>query len=122
MARVNRVALQASTTQTANYNGATVTSLSQLKELLVFLNVTAAGDTNPTLTVTVTIQSLDDGGTTWYNLPNDTFTAATSVTGQAIPLTVFRDTLRCGCDDRRDESELHIQRDGDREVAVIQAE
>lgn len=92
MAKVNRVALQASSTQTASNNGAAVTSLAQLKELLVFLSVTAVSGTSPTLNVT--IQSSDDGGTTWYNLPNGSFTQATVATTQALALTTFGDTIR----------------------------
>lgn len=88
-AKINRVALQASSTQTASNNGTAVT-VPNSREAVVFLNVTAA-----TGTLDVKIQTSDDGGTTWYDLPNGAFAQKTATGTQAIQITNFGDTIRC---------------------------
>lgn len=85
------LALQASAAQTATGNGAGVET-GEYKEALVTLNVTAASGTSPTCTVK--LQTSDDGGTTWYDLPNAAFTAATAVTRQAIQVSIFGNLIR----------------------------
>lgn len=60
---------------------------------LFFLNVTAASGTSPSLTVK--LQTSDDGGTTWYDYPSGAFAAATGVTTQVLLLTgKLGDTMR----------------------------
>lgn len=88
-AKINRVALQASSTQVASNNGAAV-SVGNWREAVVFLNVTAA-----TGTLDVKLQSSDDGGTTWYDLPNAAFAQKTATGTQAVQVTNFGDTIRC---------------------------
>ncbi len=90
-AKVQRFTLQASAAQTASNNSSAV-SVGHLRELLVFLNVSAASGTNPTLSAKV--QTSDDGGTTWYDLPSGAFTQATGSTSQVLAFTAFGDTIR----------------------------
>lgn len=88
-AKISRVVLQASSTQTSNNNG-TAVSVSNYREAVVFLNVTAASGT-----LDVKLQTSDDGGTTWYDLPSGSFTQKTGASTQAIQITAFGDTIRC---------------------------
>ncbi len=88
----SRLTLQASTAETASGNGAAVES-GEYRDLLVTLNCTAASGTSPTLLVQ--LQVSDDGGTTWYNLPNGAFTQLTAVGTQVLQIdSAFGDTIR----------------------------
>lgn len=87
----SRLALQASGAQTASGNSAGIDT-SAFREGLVTLNCTAASGTTPTCTVK--IQASDDGGTTWYDLPNATFTQITAAAKQAIQIQTFGDMIR----------------------------
>lgn len=91
-AKVSRLTLQASAANTATNSGA-ATDVGLFRELVVFLNVTAGSGTTPTLNVK--IQTSDDGGTTWYDVPSGAFTQATGVTTQILSFTTFGDTVRC---------------------------
>lgn len=98
-ANAAEVTLQASASKTSTGTG-TATTVGNYKEALFFLNCTAQSGTTPTLTVK--IQTSDDGGTTWYDLvyPSTTtvvaFTTLTSATGtQALSFSgPFGDTIR----------------------------
>lgn len=87
----NEVALVPSSTVTVSGNGAGE-DVSQYTEGLVTLDVTAASGTSPTLAVK--IQTSDDGGTTWYDIPNASFTQATAVTKQAIQINTYGNLIR----------------------------
>lgn len=63
-----RFELQAAGPQVATGQGGQVT-VAGIKEMEVFVNVTAQSGTTPVLTVF--LQSSSDGGTTWYDLPHD---------------------------------------------------
>ncbi len=89
--RASHLTIQPSGAETASGNSASV-EVGEYKEALVTLNVTAASGTSPSLTVL--LQASDDEGTTWYNLPNASFTAATAVTSQAIQINTFGDYIR----------------------------
>lgn len=91
MSAVLRATLQASSSQTANNSSAQLL-VSQYREAIVFLNVTAVSGTTPTLTVQV--QTSDDGGTTWYNLPGGAFAQQTAIGTSAIQVNTFGDTIR----------------------------
>lgn len=86
-----RLTLETSGAQTVS-GASALQSVGQYKEALVTLNCTVASGTSPTLAVT--IQASDDGGTTWYNLPNGSFTALTAAGSQAIQVNTFGDTIR----------------------------
>lgn len=87
-----RSTLQLSTTQTANGNGTALTSAGPYNSAFVTLNCTAASGTTPTLNVK--IQASDDGGTTWFDVPNGSFTQLTTTGSQAIQISNFGDTIR----------------------------
>ena len=61
--------------------------------MIAFVNVTAASGTSPTLNLK--IQTSDDGGTTWCDVPSGAFTQATGATTQMLAFTTFGDTVRC---------------------------
>jgi hypothetical protein len=92
-ATVQRITLQASSAQTATNNGTAYTGVGNRREMIVFLNVTAVSGTTPSMTVKM--QTSDDGGTTWYDIPGGAFTAATAATTQLLSFTAFGDTVRC---------------------------
>ena len=87
----NEITLQPLGAVTATGSGSAC-DVSQYTQALVTLDVTAVSGTTPTMTVK--IQTSDDGGTTWYDLPNASFTQATGATTQAIQITNFGDMLR----------------------------
>lgn len=91
-AKVSRLTLQASAAKTASNNGQAVSVDSSYDSALVFLNVTAASGTTPTLDVK--LQTSDDGGTTWYDLPNGSFTQKTNIGSQVLAFTSVGDTIR----------------------------
>lgn len=91
-AKVSRRTLQASGAQTSSNNGFAV-DVGFSRELIVFLNVTAFSGTTPTLDVK--IQTSDDGGTTWYDVPSGAFTQKTGTGTQMLAFTAFGDTVRC---------------------------
>ena len=83
-------ALEASTTQTATGNSATVGGFAAARNLIAQLNVTAASGTTPTLNVV--IQDTVDG-TNWNTIL--TFTQAVAVGIQVARLsTAFTDQIR----------------------------
>lgn len=63
-----RFELQASGAKTATGQGGGVAAAG-IKEMLVFIDITAVSGTNPRLTLY--LQASSDGGTTWYDLPHD---------------------------------------------------
>ncbi len=81
---------------TGSSTASALTGLSPYREALITLNCTAASGTAPTLTVR--IQASDDGGTTWYDLPNAAFTQLTATGVQTLclgmPNNSFGDTVR----------------------------
>ena len=90
--KASRITLQASGAQTASGNGATIEA-GEYTQALVTLNCTAVSGTTPTCTVL--LQTSDDGGTTWYNLPNGAFTQLTAIGTQVLQINVpFGDTIR----------------------------
>lgn len=93
MALPYRVTILASGAQTATASHTTISGLGSFTQAIITLNITAVSGTTPSLTVK--LQTSDDGGTTWYDLPSATFTAATAVSTQIIQLSApFGDTLR----------------------------
>ncbi len=89
----SRITLLASAAQTASGSAVVAESVGEFREALVTLNCTAASGTSPTLNVL--LQTSDDGGVTWYNLPNAAFTQLTAVGSQVLQLNVpFGDTLK----------------------------
>lgn len=76
-------------TLTVTTAGTSTTGLGIYTEGQLFLNVTAATGTTPSLTASV--QGSTDG-VNWFNLV--TFTAATGVTTQNLPITNFGNKLR----------------------------
>lgn len=90
-AKVQKITLQASAAQTASNNSASQ-SVGIRREMLLLLNVTAASGTSPTLNVK--LQTTDDAGATWYDVPGGAFTQATTTGTQALALTAFGDTVR----------------------------
>lgn len=91
--RASRLTLLASTTETASGFSPAV-EVGEDREAFVTLNCTAVSGTSPTLSVL--IQGSDDGGTTWYNVPNGTFTQLTAAGSQAVQLNTFSDYIRAG--------------------------
>lgn len=87
----NEITLQPLGAVTASGNGAAC-DVTRFRDAVVMLDVTAVSGTSPTMTAK--IQTSDDGGTTWYDLPSASFTAATAATTQAIQITNFGDTIR----------------------------
>lgn len=85
-----RSTIKTSALETTSGSSAVVTT-TQYREALVTLNVTAASA--PT-SLAVKIQVSDDGGTTWYDHPDGSFTTAAGVTSEAKKLTVFGDSMR----------------------------
>ena len=86
-----RQTLLASAARTASVNGAVVVT-SDVNNAFVTLNVTAVSGTVPTLDVK--IQGSDDGGTTWFDIPNATFTQKVAAGSQAIQINTFSDAIR----------------------------
>lgn len=91
MVRASHIVLQASAAQTATGNSSAV-EVGEYTEALVTLNCTAASGTTPTMTVKV--QTSDDKGTTWYDLPSGGFTQLTAAGKQALQITCFGDYIR----------------------------
>lgn len=87
----DRVTVQASAAKTATNSSAALV-VGNYREAIATLNVTAASGTTPTLDVK--LQTSDDGGTTWYDLPGGVFTQRTAAGAQALQITNFGDTLR----------------------------
>lgn len=92
LATTARQTIQASAAQTTSGNSSSNTTGGNYKTAVVTLNCTAFSGTTPTLNVK--IQVSDDGGTTWYDLPNATFTQLTGTGSQAIQINTFGDTIR----------------------------
>lgn len=88
MARTSFVTFLASAARTVTGNSGEF-NLYDHDEALVFLNVTAASGTSPTLNVKV--QTKDPNGD-WYDLVS--FTQATAAAKEAKPVTVYGETLR----------------------------
>ncbi len=89
----SRITLQPSTAETASGSAIVAESVGEFRELLVTLNCTAASGTTPTLNVK--LQTSDDGGTTWYDLPSAAFTQLTAAGTGILQLNVpFGDTLK----------------------------
>jgi len=86
-----RSTLQASAAKTTTNNSSSL-AIGGYKEAVVTLNVTAASGTVPTLDVK--IQTSDDGGTTWFDLPGVAFAQVTAATTKALQITNFGDTIR----------------------------
>lgn len=89
--RASRLTILSPIAQTTSGTGAPI-EVGEYREALVTLNITAVSGTSPTLAVQ--IQASDDGGTTWYNLPNGSFTSASTVSSQAIQISTFGDYIR----------------------------
>jgi hypothetical protein len=87
-----RVTIQASAAQTTSGSSAAVTTVGPYASALVTLNCSVFSGTTPTLNVK--IQASDDAGTTWYDIPNATFTQLTTNGSQAIQISNFGDTIR----------------------------
>lgn len=88
----SRLTIQPSTTETASGQSASF-SVGEFSEMILTLNCTAASGTSPTCIVTM--QTSDDGGTTWYDLPSGAFTELTSIDAQIMQLSApFGDTIR----------------------------
>jgi hypothetical protein len=87
-----QLTLEASSAKTSSGSSSTASNVGDRKEALVFLNVTAFSGTSPTLDVS--LEASDDGGSTWYDIPNSSFTQRTATGKQALQLTVFGDTIR----------------------------
>lgn len=83
--------LLASAARTTSGSGAAI-AVPAIREALATLNCTAASGTSPTLNVK--IQASDDGGTTWYDIPNSAFTQLTAAGSSAIKIDTFGDTIR----------------------------
>lgn len=90
MARTSHLTLLTGTQSGSGTSG--YVEVGEYDEALVTLNVTAASGSSPTLAVK--LQVSDDSGTTWYDLPNGSFTQATGATTQALAITNFGDILR----------------------------
>jgi len=80
MSEAVRIAIQASAAQTATGNSGSF-NLSTASQLFVGVDITAQSGTTPTLTVW--LMGSYDGGTTWFDMPNDLalITATTAATG-----------------------------------------
>lgn len=89
--KASRIVLQASTAETVSGNSTTIET-GEYTQAFVTLNCTAASGTSPTLLVQ--LQGSDDGGTTWYNIPNAAFTQLTAAGTGVLQLTNFPDFIR----------------------------
>lgn len=92
----SRLALLAAGTRTAGANAAAI-DVSKFKEMLIFLAVTVATGTTPSLTVF--IDASPDGGVTWAQVAAFPAVTAANVAGgliatAPIQLTNFGDTVR----------------------------
>lgn len=76
------ITLLASAAQTASANGATV-DVSGIKELTVYVNVTAGSGTLSAFSVY--LESSDDGGTTWYEILADEILKTTGTAAEPTP-------------------------------------
>jgi len=76
----SRIEMAASAAQTATGNSAAF-SVPTVGMAMVGIDITAFSGTTPTLTVW--LQASDDGGTTWFDVPNDLalISATTAATG-----------------------------------------
>ncbi len=89
--KASRITLIASAAQTASGDSGSIET-GEYTQAFVTLNCTAASGTTPTLNVQ--LQGSDDGGTTWYNIPNAAFTQLTAAGTGVLQLTNFPDFIR----------------------------
>jgi hypothetical protein len=68
---------------------------SKYSEVMVTLNVTTISGTTPS--ITLSLQTSDDGGTTWFNLPSEGYTGAAAPSAVTTAVKqLFTYTKPCG--------------------------